>query len=72
MNYANFLRAILYFWGISLCVFVVFHFVFLLYFGLYFWGKLSKLKFRLQKEFDFICIRLNKLSYHTKNEAYSS
>ena len=28
--------------------------------------------FRLQKELDFICIRLNKLSYHTKNEAYSS
>lgn len=28
--------------------------------------------FRLQKGFDFICIRLNKLSYHTKNEAYSS
>ena len=40
MNYANFLRVILYFWGISLCVFVVFHFVFLWYFGLYFWGVL--------------------------------
>ena len=59
MNYANFLRVILYFWGISLCVFVVFHFVFLWYFGLYLWGKLSKLKFRLQKEFDFICSTLN-------------
>ena len=28
--------------------------------------------FRLQKELDFICSTLNKLSYHTKNEAYSS
>lgn len=28
--------------------------------------------FKLQKEFDFICSTLNKLSYHTKNEAYSS
>ena len=38
MNYANFLRVILYFWGISLCVFVAFHFVFLWYFTLCFWG----------------------------------
>ena len=38
MNYANFLRVILYFWGISLCVFVVFWFVFLGCFTLYFWG----------------------------------
>lgn len=40
MNYANFLRVILYFWGISLCIFGAFHFVFLWYFGLYFWGVL--------------------------------
>ena len=49
------------------------YFVFLGRFTLYFWGKLRKLIFRLQKGFDFICIILNKLSYHTqKNEVYSS
>ena len=49
------------------------YFVFLGHFTLCFCGKLRKLKFRLQKEFDFIYIRLNKLSYHTqKNEVYSS
>ena len=36
MNYANFLRVILYFYGISLCVFVEFYFVFLMYFTLCF------------------------------------
>ena len=46
MNYANFLRVILYFCGILLCVFVVFYFVFLWCFGLYFWGKLRKLKIK--------------------------
>ena len=49
------------------------YFVFLWYFTLHFCGKLRKLKFRLQKGFYFICIRLNKLSYYTqKNEVYSS
>ena len=37
MNYANFLRVILCFWGILLCLFGAFHFVFLGCFGLYFW-----------------------------------
>ena len=49
------------------------YFVFLWHFTLCFCGKLRKLKFRLQKGLDFICIILNKLSYHTqKNEVYSS
>ena len=44
------------------------YFVFLGHFTLCFWGKLRKLKFRLQKGLDFICIRLNKLSYHTQKK----
>ena len=60
MNYANILRVILYFCGISLCVFVEFHFVFLRHFTLCFWGKLRKLPKKVYTQKQTLILYKNK------------